>query len=88
MTSAGAEAVWQTAAIERARAACLVALGRDDEARECLDRALEAARGQGLLYDEMLTHRDRARLAGPGTDSAEESREAKRLARLLGIVHS
>jgi predicted ATPase/class 3 adenylate cyclase len=70
------------AAIERARAACLAALGRRDEARACLDRALEEAERQGLLYEQLEARRARAELEGA---SAEELRETARLAQLLGI---
>jgi class 3 adenylate cyclase/tetratricopeptide (TPR) repeat protein len=86
MAAAGAEAISQTAAIERARAACFAALGRRADAGECLDRALEAAKSQGLPYDELLIRRDRAALAGPGVDVAEELREAEGLAQLLEIA--
>lgn len=79
-------AIWHGAAIERARAACLAALGRNDEARACLDKALGIAKGQGLLYEEMLIRSDRARLAVRGAEADEESREAERLAQLLGIL--
>ena len=79
-------AIWHAAAIERARAACLSALGRSEEARVCLDKALVVAKGQGLLYEEQLIRKDRAGLADAGLDAGEELREAERLAQLLGIV--
>jgi class 3 adenylate cyclase/tetratricopeptide (TPR) repeat protein len=79
-------AIWHAAAIERARAACLSALGRNEEARVCLDKALGVAKGQGLLYEELLIRKDRAGLVGAGLDAGEELREAERLAQLLGIA--
>jgi hypothetical protein len=87
-SAAGQEAIWHAPVVERARAACLTALGQGAEALACLDRALEAADRQGLLYEQLLIHDDRARLAGPGTNVEEELREAGRLAQLLGIVRS
>jgi len=78
----GDEAALYAAAIERARAACLAALGRNGDARERLDRALEAARGQGQLFEQLLARR--ARVALEGGDE-EELREIERLAQLLGI---
>jgi tetratricopeptide (TPR) repeat protein len=86
--AAGQEAIWHAPVVERARSACLTALGHRVEARECLDRALEAANRQGLLYEQLLIHADRAQLADPSTDVEEELRETERLAQLLGIVHS
>ena len=80
-SAVGDDAVLFAAAVERARAACLVSLGRVDEARDALDRALSAARSQSLLYDELLTLRARAALS----PDAEELREAERLAQLLGV---
>jgi hypothetical protein len=81
-------AIWHAAAIERARAACLSALCRSEEARVCLDKALGVAKSQGLLYEEMLIRRDRSRLAEPGLEADEELREAERIAQLLGIAYS
>jgi class 3 adenylate cyclase/tetratricopeptide (TPR) repeat protein len=86
VSTAGEDAVWHFAAIERARAACLAALGRDEEARACLDEALRAATSRGVLYEELLIRRDRAGLAAAGMDVDGELREAERLAQLLGIV--
>jgi hypothetical protein len=86
VSTAGEDAVWHFAAIERARAACLAALGRDEEARACLDEALRAATSRGVLYEELLIRRDRAGLAAAGVDVDGELREAERLAQLLGIV--
>jgi len=82
------EAIRHAAAIDRARAACLSALGQGPEARACLDRALEAAKRQGLLYEELLIRKDRAGLSEPGASVDEELREAERLTQLLGIVPS
>jgi hypothetical protein len=56
------------------------------EAREHLDRAAEAARAQGLLYEELLVRRARARLRTPGTEAEEELREIDRLAQLLELT--
>jgi class 3 adenylate cyclase/tetratricopeptide (TPR) repeat protein len=81
-------AIWRAAAVERARADCLTVLGRTDEARQGLDRALSVAKEQGLLYEEMLIRRDRARLSVSDLDAEDELREAERLAQLLGIVQS
>jgi tetratricopeptide (TPR) repeat protein len=86
--AAGQHAIRHAAAIERARAACLTAMGRRAEARECLDRALEAAKRQGLLYEELLIRSDQARRTDPDANEDEELREIERLAQLLGIVPS
>jgi tetratricopeptide (TPR) repeat protein len=82
VAAAGDEAALYAAAIERARAACLATLGRSDDARERLDRALEAALGQGQLYEQLLARR--ARVALEDGDE-EELREIERLAQLLRI---
>ena len=60
VAGAGEDATLYAAAVDRARAACLVALDRSTEARERLDAAVEAARSQGLLYEELLARRARA----------------------------
>lgn len=82
---AGSEAAMYGAAIERARAACLVELGRMEDVRVALDLALESALGQGLLYEQLLVRRARLELTGPGQAGPEELRETERLAQLLGI---
>ena len=84
----GEEAALYAAPVERVRAACLVTLGRLDEARVSLVKALEAAQAQGLLYEELLVRRARAELANGEVARAEELREAVRLAELLGIANS
>jgi tetratricopeptide (TPR) repeat protein len=86
VTAAGEEATLYAAAVERERAACLVALGRAEEARASLDRAVEAAVGQGLLYEQLLAYRARAAMRAPGVEADEELREAERLTQLLGIA--
>jgi class 3 adenylate cyclase/tetratricopeptide (TPR) repeat protein len=82
VATVGEEAVLYTASIERARATCLSALGRLDEARACIDRALDAAVGQKMLYEQLLVRRLRVELDG---GSAEELSEIERLAQLLGL---
>jgi tetratricopeptide (TPR) repeat protein len=83
---AGEDAALYAAAIDRARAACLAALDRLAEARINLDSAVEAALAQGLLYEELLARRARARLRGPGVEAEEELREIDRLAQLLELA--
>ncbi len=85
VAAASDEASLYASAVERARAACLVALDRDEEARELLDRSLAAAEKQGLLYEELLARRARFELGGEGADADEELREIDRLAQLLGV---
>jgi tetratricopeptide (TPR) repeat protein len=85
--AAGDEAVMLSVPVDRVRGAALLALGRLDEARACFERALAGARRQSLLYEQLLVLRDRAtyaRLLGE-EPSAEELREADRLAQLLGV---
>jgi len=84
---AGSEAVVQAASVDRMRGALLATLGRIDEARDRLDRALALAREQSLVYEELLVLRQRAELAeSSGRDpDREELRESERLAQLLGI---
>ena len=84
----GEEAALYAAPVERVRAACLTSLGRFDEARRALARALESALAQGLLYEQLLVRRARAELADGEGAKAEELREAERLAELLGIASS
>ncbi len=85
VAAASDEASLYAAAVERARAACLVALDRDEEARELLDRALAAAERQGLLYEQLLARQARFELGDPGAEADEELREIDRLAQLLGV---
>ena len=75
------------APVNRVRGEALAALGRLDEAEECLERALAEARRQALLYHELLIIRERAALRSlRGTEpDLEELREAGRLAQLLGV---
>jgi tetratricopeptide (TPR) repeat protein len=86
VVAAGDDAALYAAAVDRARAACLVALDRLPEACEQLDRALEAARAQGLLYEELLVRRARVLLREPGAEAEEELRETDRLAQLLDLA--
>lgn len=84
---AGDEVALFAAPVNRVRAEALAALGRLDEAEECLERALAQARRQALLYHELLVLRQRALLClirGVEPDP-EELREAGRLAQLLGV---
>ncbi len=84
VAAAGDEEAMYEAAIRRARAACLAALGRGDEARAELDLALAASAAQGLRYERFLDLRAKAALpvAAP---TAEELRETEGLAQLLAI---
>jgi class 3 adenylate cyclase/tetratricopeptide (TPR) repeat protein len=79
VSAAGSEAAMYGAAVERARAACLVALGRSEDAAVALDKALASALDQGLLYEQLLIRRARA--------EPEELGEIERLAELLGVPH-
>ena len=83
--AAGEDAALYAAALARARAACVAALGRRAEAREWLARALKAAEEQGLLYEQLLARRARVRLRAPRDDDEQELRETERLAQLLGL---
>jgi class 3 adenylate cyclase len=85
VTTAGSEAAMYGAAIERARAACLVALGRSADALVALETALASALEQGLLYEQLLIRRARVELTDPAQVQPEELREIKRLAQLPGI---
>jgi class 3 adenylate cyclase/tetratricopeptide (TPR) repeat protein len=85
VAAAGSDAALYGAAIERARAVCLVALGRRDEALVALEKALASALEQGLLYEQLLIRRARVELTDPGRVQPEELREIERLAQLLGI---
>ena len=84
---AGDEVALFAAPVNRVRGEALAALGRLDEAEECLERALAEARRQALLYHELLIIRERAALRSlRGTEpDLEELREAGRLAQLLGV---
>ena len=84
VAAAGEEATQYAAATGRARAACLTALGRRDEAAACLESALESALQQGLLYEQMLIRT--ARLELGSAEGPEELRERDRLAQLLGLA--
>jgi tetratricopeptide (TPR) repeat protein len=65
-------------AIHRLRAETLFSLGRNQEARRALDRALETARRQGALIDELRAAMAAARHAG-------ESGRAEASASLLSV---
>ena len=84
---AGDEAAQSAVTFDRTRGGLLTALGSFDEARERLGRALDGARERSLPYEELLTLRERARLARALGEpvNAEELREADRLAQLLGL---
>jgi lipopolysaccharide biosynthesis regulator YciM len=85
VAAASDEASLYVAAVERSRAACLVALDRVEEARELLDRALAAAESQGLLFEQLLARRARFELGDARAEAEEELREIDRLAQLLGV---
>ena len=70
--------------VELARAGALVALGRDDEAADHLARGIDAARRQGLPYEEALLLLARSDLAGGGPADAAE---AARILSGLGVEH-
>jgi tetratricopeptide (TPR) repeat protein len=82
---AGEEAKLYIAPIERARAACLSALGRSQEASDHLGLALVEAVAQGLLYEQLLARRARTTLSAREAQNSEELREIDRLAQLLGV---
>jgi tetratricopeptide (TPR) repeat protein len=77
------DAAFLAAPLERARAACLASLGRLDDARIFLERALRSAEDQGLLYEQLLARRALVELGGG--ESKEQLRETDRLAQLLGL---
>ena len=85
VTAAGSEAAMYDAAIERARAASLVALGLSPAAAVALDKALGSALEQGLLYEQLLVRRARVEITDPAEVEPEELGEIERLAELLGI---
>jgi tetratricopeptide (TPR) repeat protein len=82
--TAGEDAVFLAAPLERSRAACLAAMGRAADAREFLERGLRAAEEQGLVYEQLLARRDLLALAGE-LPRDEELRETERLAQQLGL---
>lgn len=82
VAAVGEEANLYTASVDRARASCLAVLGRAEESRACVDRALDAALRQNMLYEQFLARRLRTALGG---ESAEELREIERVAQLLDI---
>jgi class 3 adenylate cyclase/tetratricopeptide (TPR) repeat protein len=82
VAAGGDDAALYRAAVERARAACLVALGRRDDAVPALDSAVDAAVAQQLLYEELLARRARASLVEP---PPEELHEIERLEQLLRV---
>ena len=84
LSAAGADAALYEAAVERARAACLATLDDREGALACLERALDRAMRQGLLYEQLLTRRARLTLT-EGRVGGEELREVGRLAQLLGV---
>ena len=85
VAAASDEASLYAAAVDRARAACLVAFDHVEEARELLDRALAAGESQGLLYEQLLARQARSKLGDAAGDADEELREIDRLAQLLGV---
>jgi ATP/maltotriose-dependent transcriptional regulator MalT len=85
VAAAGEEAALYAAAVERVRAACLAALGRHEEARDLLDRALASAEKQGLLYEQLLAHRARLEAGDARANADEELLEINRLEQLLGV---
>jgi ATP/maltotriose-dependent transcriptional regulator MalT len=89
-SSAGAEIAVAAVAADRARAECLLALGRPDEAEPVLARALAGAERQRMLHEQLLVRDLRCRLARSRGEepAAEEVREADRLRHLLGLTGS
>ena len=84
---AGTDAVLYSVPVDRVRGGAIAALGRLDEARASIDRALAGARRQLLLYEQLLSLRARFDLLnGSGLQpSSEDLREAASLAEILGI---
>ena len=84
---AGTDAVLYSVPVDRVRGGAIAALGRLDEARASIDRALAGARRQLLLYEQLLSLRARFDLLnGSGLQpSNEDLREAASLAEILGI---
>jgi tetratricopeptide (TPR) repeat protein len=84
VSAAGHDAALYEAAVERARAACLAALGDREGALASLERALDGAMRQALVYEQLLTRRARLSLTEEPA-SGEELREVECLAQLLGV---
>jgi class 3 adenylate cyclase/tetratricopeptide (TPR) repeat protein len=84
IAEAGEEAEQFAPAADRARAACLAALGRRHEARECLRRALATAEERKLLAEQLLIVRALIGLDGAAA-GAEELGERDRLEAILGV---
>jgi predicted ATPase len=83
----GDEAALLAVPLARVRASCLMALGRDEEARACLVEALSGAERQGLLYEQLRIHLANVELAGQTGTEVEpgELLEITRLRQLLGL---
>ena len=81
------EAALLAVPLARVRASCLMALGRDEEARACLGEALAGAERQGLLYEQLRLRQANVELAGrTGIEvEPEELLEITRLRQLLGL---
>jgi len=84
---AGDETAYYAGQIARAKATCLVALGRFVDAEPCIEVALTEAKRQKMPYEYLLALRTRAEIAAHMDEDVplEESRESERLARLLGV---
>ncbi len=73
--------------VERARATCLLRLGRPEAAAARLENALREARKQGVLYEQYLALQALSGIhAASAAPNDEELLEADRLEQLLGIV--
>ena len=81
---AGEDAALYEVPLERLRAAAMVALGRLDEAADCVDHALRSALRQGLIHEEALLLLIRSEIPEVGSES--DSEEASRLLRDLGAA--
>ncbi len=86
--AAGDEAAYFIPPTARARAACLLALGRDDEAEAQLTVALAEAERQGVLYEQLLARQAQLEIVRRRGEqpTTEELREVERLAQLLGLA--
>jgi tetratricopeptide (TPR) repeat protein len=84
---AGSDAVLYSVPVDRVRGCAIAALGRLDEARTSIDRALAGARRQSLLYEQLLALRAQFDLMNTteSQPSSEDLREAAGLAEILGI---
>ncbi len=73
--------------VDRARAECLAALGRLDEAATYLESALAGAVRQRLLYEQLLIRRAADQLARERGEepSVEDVQEVERLLNILGL---